>query len=76
MEIHKVEKKYCTVEGCPKFFYASHYLFDHIRRQHKAAYQCENILSGCTFTTRSGQTLKEHENLSAHINLACQMSVV
>ena len=63
MEIHKGEKKYCTVEGCPKFFYVSHYLSDHIRRQHKPAYQCENVLSGCTFTTRSRWTLHEHKNI-------------
>ena len=62
MELHKGEKKYCTFEGCTKFFYVKHYLSDHIRRQHRHPYQCENVLSGCNFTMRSRQTLHEHKN--------------
>ena len=52
MEVHRAEKKECPYEGCDKFFYAAHYLSDHIRRQHKDPYQCENVLSGCDFVTQ------------------------
>ena len=61
MEVHKGEKKFCKYQGCDKFFYAQHYLSDHICRQHKDPYQCENILTGCDFTTWSRRTLQNHE---------------
>ena len=61
MEIHKVEKNVCPYEGCTKYFYAMHYLSDHIRCQHKNPYQCENMLQGCNYTTRSRRSLQEHE---------------
>ena len=61
MEINKGEKNFCLYEGCNKFFYAAHYLSDHIRHQRKNPYQCENILLGCDFITRSRRTLQEHE---------------
>ena len=61
MEVHRAEKKECPYEGCDKFFYAAHYLSDHIRRQHKDPYQCENVLSGCDFVMQSRWTLQNHE---------------
>ena len=61
MEEHKKEKKFCQYEGCDKYFYALHYLSDHVRRQHKEPYQCENVLARCTFTTQSRRTLQTHE---------------
>ena len=62
MEIRKDEKSTVQLRVVQNSSNVSHYLSDHIRRQHKAAYQCENVLSCCTFTTRSRQTLQEHEN--------------
>ena len=38
MEIHKAEKNVCPYEGCTKYFYAMHYLSNHIRCQHKNPY--------------------------------------
>ena len=46
MKVHKKEKR--------------HYLSDHICRQHKDPYECENVLAGCNFTMRSRHT---HETL-------------
>ena len=61
MEAHKKEKKYCKYLGCDKFFYAQHYLSDHVHRQDKDPYQYENVLAGCDFTTQSRRTLQNHE---------------
>ena len=61
MEVHKGEKKFCKYQECDKFFYAQHYLSDHIHRQHKDPYQCENVLTGCDFTTWSRRTLQNQE---------------
>ena len=58
---HKKEKKYCKYLGCDKFFYVQHYLSDHVCRQHKDPYQCENILTRCDFTTQSRRTLQNYE---------------
>ena len=61
MEVHKGEKKFCKYQGCDKLFYAEHYLSDHIHREHKDPYQCENVLTGFDFTTQSRRTLQNHE---------------
>ena len=52
----------CLVQGCTKTFKSRHYRADHMNNIHGPMEQCQNVLRGCTFTTRAQKTLNDHHN--------------
>ena len=62
MEQHSGELIPCLVQGCTKTFKSRHYRTDHMNNIHGPVKQCQNMLRGCTFTTRAQKTLNDHHN--------------
>ena len=50
---HDLPEVKCLFEGCPRTFTPAHYMKDHFSLMYGEPLQCENILSGCDFHTRS-----------------------
>ena len=58
METHEGDKLPCEICGVEKG--TKKLLGDHMRRVHGPPIQCDNVLNGCDFSSRSQLQLKEH----------------